>query len=326
MTQSHGRVRRQWPCRFAFLLLACAALAVPEAALAKCDFENNTRPSVVAFSAPSEIVLPNNPVRGTVLWASGMTAPTGTTTVSCNKVTNGGIVVAGANVAAGETEFPTKVKGLSFRLSRDTAGNYLQAYPAMSLEKNKEVTFSLRTSLELVVSGPIDEDTLSGKLASWEYEGFGTVQSFTVTPVKFVRPACTVVVDPTIVTMPAITTTSLPSFGSTAGTTPFAIQLNCSAGRQLSISVHTDDAYWLGRGVINGKNGAGQAQFVGVQITRPDGSEIEFDTPIQVGPTVQGSFSVPFKASYYCTWCGLFGARPSPGAVNATATYTLTYQ
>jgi type 1 fimbria pilin len=73
--------------------------------------------------------------------------------------------------------------------------------------------------------------------------------------------------------------------------------------------------------VIANTAGGGYAQNVGVQVLDSRGNPIPFGTAISAGTVTAGTFNVPLDARYYQT-----GASVTAGQVNATATYTITYQ
>lgn len=140
--------------------------------------------------------------------------------------------------------------------------------------------------------------------------------------VTVTTPACSVAVDPTVVILPTVFSSNFGSLGSTAGQTPFNVQLNCSASSPLSITLSpSSPAYAGASGVLTNTTGGGYAQNVGVQILDKNGNPISFGTAISVGPTINGAFNIPLQARYYQT-----GTPVSAGQVTATATYTLTYQ
>jgi len=311
------------------LLALLALMLLPGRASAYCEFNGRTSWSRVQFAPPAKIVVPNGAAVGTVLWTSPMVAADQTTEVYCSQTTSGGIVnYIGNAVPSGATTFPTNIPGISYRLQRGSASTYLVASPADYLTSGT-TTFSNSTALQLVVSGSVSlgSTLYAGQLAHWDFNGgVGTVQVFqTSSPVTFVGPACTVLTDPTVVTMAATVTGNLNGNGATTGTTPFAIRLNCSAGSTLSITLNANSPVSTTLGVLRPTTGNGYAGGVGVQIVNPNsgGNPVAFGQPIQVGSTPNGPLAIPFAARYYrSTSLGTLKA----GKVSATATYTLTYQ
>lgn len=306
-------------------LLGCALL--PRAAQAACHFVQGSE-AVVQYSITTPVMIPNGAVPGQVLWESGFQSANSMSKVKCDDDTTGtiGNLIGGATT--GDEPFPTNVPSIGYRLVTRN-GTYLTQSSAGTLPGYAK-DFAYEVKLQLVLTGSVSRNVpaLTGTLARWNFGGLA-VQTFSLGgQVNFVRPTCLVTVDPTVVTMQAITRDDLPVFAgrATAGDTPFSIQLNCSAGKRVFISIHTDSANWLSTDVINGQTGNGQAANVGIQISRPDGSPVRFDTKYDAGITGDGTFSIPFVASYFCTACAWIFNPPSPGKVTATATYTLTYE
>ena len=182
---------------------------------------------------------------------------------------------------------------------------------------------------QLIVTGPVTSGTLSAinlMQFNWYIYGIGPSQgyfaSLILNSTTVSSPACTIRVDPTVVTLPSVFSSNFGGLGSTAGQTPFNVQLNCSASSPLSITLSpSSPAYAGASGVLTNTTGGGYAQNVGVQILDKSGNPVSFGTAISVGPTSNGAFNIPLQARYYQT-----GTPVSAGQVTATATYTLTYQ
>lgn len=143
-------------------------------------------------------------------------------------------------------------------------------------------------------------------------------------PVSVSVSGCVLAADPTVVTLPTVNASAFGAKGSTAGQTPFTIQLSCSPGTKLGITLATAAPVAGTTGVIANTTGAGYAQNVGVQITDWSSQPITFGSLIQAGTSQTGAFNIPFFARYYQT--GAVNGSVTGGAVSATATYTLTYQ
>lgn len=148
------------------------------------------------------------------------------------------------------------------------------------------------------------------------------IGTLTLNPVTVSVTACSVAIDPTVVTLPTISTSALNGVGSTTGKQPFNVQLSCPAGANLYVTLATSNPQAGTTGVIAPTTGSGYAQNVGVQLLKSDGATpVSFGTAISEGTTTNGIMNLPFYAQYYQT-----GASASAGNVTATATYTLTYQ
>lgn len=302
------------------VLLALALMPLPRLAQATCWVVGGSK-ARVEFTMPSQITLPDTVTPDMVLWSSAMTHQNTDVDVYCDRRTDGGITnYLGMQPAPGATTFATNIPGLGIRLARGSTNNYLMATPNDYLPYGT-TTFSQNTSLELVATGTIaNGSTLyAGQLAHWDFGNLNSVVVFqTRNATTFTRP-CTILVDPTVVTLRTVTVSELQGGGgTTAGSTPFAIKLNCAANLPLEITLDTTNPSSVINGVLNTISQSGGATGVGVQITR-NGQPVRLREAIDV-TTTSGPFDIQFSARYYRTNGAL-----KPGLVAATATYTLTY-
>lgn len=181
---------------------------------------------------------------------------------------------------------------------------------------------------QLVVTGPVTTGTLNAinlMQFNWYVYGVGPSQGYfatlTLNSTTVKSPACSVVVDPTVVQLPTVLASSFTGPGTTTGQTPFNVRLNCQAGSKLSITLATANQQSGSTSVIAPAAGNGYASNVGVQILDGNGNPITFGKAISEGITSNGTMNLPFNARYYQTAAGV-----AAGNVTATATYTLTYQ
>ncbi|MDA3914392.1 MAG: fimbrial protein [Oleiagrimonas sp.] len=320
------------------LLAPWLALAMPGSAFANCQ-SNSGNPGTVIFQFNGPITVPNNVTPGTILATSSPVVPSNPQTITCVGNTNSGIVNnIGASPGSDNTLYPTNIAGLSYRLLYPDSGNALKNYPNQSVGMGS-ISFNGATALQLVATSTIANGSrLSGTLAQWNVDRcniisffgftfcFGNqptqpVMTYSVSSVRFVSPACSVTTDPTNVTLPQVLSSQFSGTGSTAATTPFAIQLNCANVTTLSITLQTNNPVNGATGVIASSTGRGYAQGVGVQLLDHNAQPVQFGTAISVDGPQSGDVSIPFFARYYQT-SGTIGS----GQVKATATYTLNYQ
>jgi type 1 fimbria pilin len=269
--------------------------------------------------------------------------------LDCSGSTSSGIsnTIGGQPSSGDNTLFPTNIPWLSYRILHPDTSSPLRAYPSQTVagDNGGGTEFSVASALQLVVTGPVTySGQLSGQLGVWQmnyyrqvctahignycyrYQWQASMQplaTFTTSTVRFVVPACTVAVDPTVVTLPTVMASNFSGPNSTAGQTGFDVKLTCSASTNLSITLATSSPATgvSGTGVIAPTSGSGMAQGIGVQIRDGNGNPISFNTAIPAGTTSSGPYAIPFQARYYQT-----AAVISGGNVSATATYTLTYQ
>lgn len=334
--QTHPRYRAAYG-QMVLFLLALVALALPGRAHANCT--NTNTPGTVTFSPGSGTITLSSTgtAIGTILWTSAQATPANYPTLTCTGTTNNGLVSSyGAPVGSDNTLFPTNLSWLSFRILHPDTTSPLSAYPSNASVPTGSVAFSVASALQLVVTGIIPQGQQgstqqmtipAGQLAQWNVDmtnGGKPVEIFKITNINFVIPTCTAAVDPTVVTLAAVSATAFTGNGSTAGQQPFQVQLNCITGANLSITLSTTKGFGAQNlGVINNTAGAGYATSVGVQILKQDGiTAVTFDQAIAEGATQNGTMNLPFFAQYYQT----SPTKVTVGNVSATATYTLTYQ
>jgi type 1 fimbria pilin len=300
------------------------------------------------FTLPSTIAISANTAIGTVIATSSPT-PTGSAPVydCAGNVPDGIVNNVGATPGAGVTTFPTGIPGISYQIVRTNTlvswpngnlntglqgCNYFAAFGWFCPQGTTQTTFSVNTQLQLVVTGAFTDSTIpSGILGYWQFQtlanGGGTstaqIVAFNLNnPVNIVvNPACSITTNPVNVTLPAISTSALASIGATAGTTPFAIALNCPGGASgASLSVQLDY-----NGTASGIQGVltptgGSSTGVGVQLLNQSSNPVTFGTPQKVGTISTGDTNVSFFARYYRT------GTVTPGTLQASATFTLLYQ
>lgn len=315
----------------------CLALLAPPV-MAACTGNGQSAGSVT-FAPPAVIQLPANLSVGTTIWTSPPAVPANAVTLSyCDNGTTSGLENAkwGPPTGTDQTLFPTNYPWLSYQILHPDTTSILQAWPNQPIASNGGgVQFTVGSALALIVTGPVPPGTHSlagGLLTQWDVDIGGgrkqTVELFNVTTstISLVPPTCAILIDPTVVTLPAIAPTALPNNGSTAGQTPFNIRLNCQAyNHNLQITLAT--AAHSGNnslGVIAPTGGNGFANRVGIQLLQGPActTAVTWNQPINEGNPPNGEMDLPFCAQYYRT----SNKTISAGTVSGTATYTLTYQ
>ena len=153
------------------------------------------------------------------------------------------------------------------------------------------------------------------------FGGSGSIGNLTVT--GNVTGGCSVQAGSSAiaVNLPSMDTSAFTGVGSTAGRTPFAINLNCTGvGTGVYVTMATNNAQPNVNGVIAPTSGSGYAANVGVQILNGQSTPVSFGTAQGVGNSTS-TMTIPYYAQYYET-----AAPVSSGKVSATATFTLSYQ
>lgn len=311
------------------LLLAIACQLPLQRAHAACSYSGTG--ANVTFSVPTSITVPFDAQVGDVLYQTPQVAPSPSLSVSCSGSTTYGISnLVGATPGQGVAIYPTGVAGVGYRLAHGSSSpsDYMYPWPCCELPAGT-YNFTVTTALQLVKTGPIaDGARLNGAtLARWMYDRTGnrtvSLQNYILgNTVTFASPACRVNTTSVAVALPRISSRALPAVSSTAGTTPFNINLTCRSGATLEITFATNSAVAGHDGVIANSNGSGRATGVGVQLTRNDAGStpVRFGNAITVGATTNGAVDLTYLARYYRT------GNVSPGTVSTQATFTLTYE
>lgn len=279
------------------------------------------------------------------------TPSSGTIYIAClNGGTPGGLQPSYGTYNPTNSTIYSPTPGVAFQILR--SGTPIPLYPNDSLNGGVTTSFVNTTTFQLISTGVLPSNgnqIPSGTvLGEWRFnnvctkplvKGNGdyngcdtnaavqTVIIFQSGGVTFTASTCSVSTGSksVTVTLPSVAATALGAVGATTGMTRFGINLTgCSSNLGVSATLSTSNPYTAMNGVIAPTTGTGYASGVGIQILRPDGATpVMFDTTFPTGTTSGANSNYTFNlyARYYQT------ATPvTPGQVQATATYTLTYQ
>lgn len=284
----------------------------------------------VSLTLPSTVTLDPNANVGDVLATSPITSPSpANSVVSCYYFNSpiGVINLMGGQPGGAATIFSTGIAGIGYRILHPDSGYILPPWNHDSIGPGT-YTMSVGSVLQLVKTGSIVSGATlgAGTLGYWKYGGYNNdlrVEDFVLAnSVTFVAPSCTVTTPSISVTLPTVSVSALAGAGATAGTTPFAIGLNCpsaATGRQLAIQFDTNQSYAGANGVI--VPGAGSSNNIGVQLLDSSFSpSIVFGTPSTVGNTPTGQLNLTYYARYYA-----MPGTLKAGTLGATATFTISY-
>ncbi|SCU75597.1 Fimbrial protein [Cupriavidus necator] len=325
-------------------LVVLACLAVPHFAQAACS----STPAMPYLQALSNIAVAAN-------LAVGSTIP-GTVHYYSFSGTCANVppyVVAGAPIIScyygSGTEimpgvYSTGVAGIGIRL-RNAAGQPMTNASGLNCDTRSanlgyldaNLNYSISVSVEFVKTGPITSGNLDPSQTQF---GFGVYKgsvdgalggrdvnyigfSGNVTPREI---ACNLNY-PAVVNLPKISASTLASQG-VGGNTPFTIQLTCSGGAVVGMTldgapgtpVASPATGILG---ISNAGSAGMASGAGVQIVNASGTA---PVPLQVRNAMGNiTASVPATYRFGARYIGL-GGTPSPGTVSSAMVFTMDYQ
>lgn len=139
--------------------------------------------------------------------------------------------------------------------------------------------------------------------------------------------SCSVNTSNISVQLPAILPTSLPSVGSTTGTTPFNIAINCPSPVNVYMTITDNSAPNSTSNTLSATSNS-STQGIGIQIRKngtpiflgPDNSMAGTTNQFLVGNNTSGNLIIPFTANYIRT------SAINVGKINAVATFTFSYQ
>jgi len=324
---AHVTLRRPRISRWGLLaLLALLWSLSPAQAWAGCKFTNGSTANTVTVTPPSTLAVSAAAPVGTVIWTSSPAMPASAVWLNCqpNGDVSGIVSTVGPQPASsGNPVFPTAIPGLGFQVIRNDTGSVIPVYPNGSVTKGK---FELNTSVtvRLVVTGVVNSGSLSGALGSWNFLGVGPALSINLgSPITVASNACSVssASQNLTVSLPAVATGAFGGTGSTAGATPFSIQLNCPGGATSNtVLLQLDANSPFSSSVLSN---SGSATSIGVQVLDGSGNPVQFGTPQAIGTTTSPQIVANFRARYYQTSNNAAGI---PGSVSATATFTISYQ
>ncbi len=308
--------------RAACLWMTLLLLAlVPAVVSAKCKYSSGG-PTTVTFNPPPTITIPANMADGTIIASTAQVSPANPPDITCGnffgEMVTYGVVNSRGGYLADNVTYETGVSGVGYRITHPT--DYLTPYPQNS-QNVTTTTFSVTSGLQLIKTGPIASGSVlaAGDLADWRWSTLYPETFRLGNSVTFTTPSCTLVTDPINVNLPAVTTSAFTGVGSTSGTTPFQIQLNCPAGTAVTkITMHTaaPDSH---PGVVQ-PSGAGYAAGIGVRVLDGSSNPVVFETQTVVTPP-NATTSIPYFAQYFQTAPAVTG-----GAVKATVTFDIFYQ
>jgi type 1 fimbria pilin len=252
--------------------------------------------------------------------------------VTCNiqKV----VVVDGISVAGDAMTFQTNVPGIGVRfyITAGWSGAWARV-PEVETLPSTATSTQFFTRADLVVTGTVGSGvltdlpkmtaTFSGDCIS----AVSVIQSLTAGS-TITATACSVTTPSIEVVLPKAFVSALSSVGSTTGQSPTSIGLDCNAGVKVNVTL-SDASNISNRSTTLGLAPGSSASGVGVQILNgttpvaygPDSATAGTVSQWYAGTATGGAMEIPLTVRYVRTSGPLV-----PGAVRATATFTMSYQ
>ncbi|MEO6934930.1 MAG: fimbrial protein [Collimonas sp.] len=329
-----GGVRRG----LALMALSAMALLSAASAHASCVRPPGATEKIISMDMGTVIIPNNAPVSMTPFATKQFVIPIAGASETSWICSGGGFVTGsmlqGTPVAGMPNVYTTAVPGVGIRLSRQITGIGQTYYPHTINVPNGNAEFRSPSyfTVELI---KIAAKTGNGPLAAGTYTtyvGNGDNKSAITSilsgnGITIITPSCTVDAGSknVMVNFGSVSTGSFKGVGSTAGSQPFNIKLNCQRGENaqntilLNMTATADPSN--SPGVTQLTQGAGVATGVGIQILDKNSNPVVFGTAATVGPSADIQYVVPFTARYYQT-----AAKITTGPANGAATFTIEYQ
>lgn len=335
-------------------LLACGLALHVAPCLAGVSMTCSVGSFATLTPTPARILVPAAAGTGTALWGGTLSLSFSCTSTGSGAKLSGGVITGGsastALVSSGGSADGAAIVSLgSPSLNLSAPGCALGGLS----EKAKDWNFTITSSIAGTCSGSLvapvqitrDGNPLGADIAAsnpvgtggggtdWvvfplRSGGGGTTSVGLSGPVPLVSGGgCTVAPVALTVTLPTISESALSTAGQVAGATAFVFPLQtCQSVPSTPYSVYASWSFSSVSGypTVIQNTAPGAAANVGVQILDASGNAVSSgpQSPSLVG-SVQASGAVSaqtYVARYYAT------GTVAPGAVSATATYTLTYQ
>lgn len=331
--------------RFRRLSLALTALSLlcgAQGAWASCVRYPGTLAKSVTMDMGRVLIANDLPVGGTIASREFAIPTRGSAEFVFDCTNRGGtligVMLQGSPTESGSSIYSTAVTGVGIRLSRVIDSALTVTYPHRLARGALSIYFAEGTKfkVELIKTAAV---TGNGPLAAGtytQYYGDGDSVSMLTTVLSgsgttIITPSCTV--DAGSRNIPVnfgkVATSRFNGRTSTAGARDFNIRLNCSAGQnaqntvQIKMDATADPANVDGvLRLTPAAAGTNTAGGIGIQIVDASTkAAVKFGDTVDVGPSKDGSYVLPYTARYYQT-----GNTVTPGQANGTATFTLDYR
>lgn len=248
----------------------------------------------------------------------------------------GGTTIMGQNI------YPTSVPGIGYAVALEPTNfcnNLIQWVPFTTCKTPESTTrvFNAKLHFQLykiaAVSNASNITIFKNNFLIREINSSSTLVSsagvyMTSTPFNMTIYSCSLqTASISNITLPPVSSTSLPSIGSTSGRIPFNLLINCPNPTKLAITF-TDNNNMTQTSSILSLASTSTAKGLGIQLRYngniisfgPDSAEPGTTNQIMLNGNLTGTQGFPFTASYVRT------GAVTPGSLSATATFTLSYQ
>ncbi|QSI33739.1 fimbrial protein [Variovorax sp. RKNM96] len=288
--------------------------------------------------AMGRVLIPNDAAVGTMFKSQLFPLPSSVINKPWTCVGGGnvkGVMLQGTAVPGYDHVFTTAVPGVGIRLSRYFSDTEVSYYPhdRSTTSDFGDFNAASRFQVELFKIATV---TGNGPLAQGTYTQYYSVadsKSVLTTNllgegITIITPSCSVDLGSRniLVEFGKVPQSNFKGRGTTTGDRKFNIKLNCKAGQNAQNTVYlrmdaTQDPS-NEQGVLKiTQAGSTTATGVGIQVVNDKTVPVKFGEEALVGPSMDGSYVLPYTARYFQT-----GDKVTPGRANGTATFTLDYK
>lgn len=292
-----------------------------------------TLPPSITFTLPS-VTAPRDKVVGSILSARSDS--------STNVIASGDTCpfvqqteVFGVPVPGMSNTYQTNVPGVGvkFGVTQGWNGGYVYAPSTTNAAPGQILSVRHYRKAEFVVTGQLSQGTVIDPpymVVTYSGSCFPTV-SYRVDisggQTTFTPHTCTVLSSHVNVVLPDVASSDLKVVSSTKGDTPFTIDLECTAGSNVYVTL-TDKNDLSNRTGVLSLDPSSTASGVGIEISMreqkirfgPDSAVAKTENQVFVGASDPSLGSIPFTARY------ISKGNIKAGTVRATAMFTMSYQ
>jgi type 1 fimbria pilin len=237
--------------------------------------------------------------------------------------------------------YTTGVTGVGMSIL-DSSGNPLKN--ALGIYCNDPVgailsgdTFNFSGTFELVrTSGAIPPNsTFTPSAGQWDFGVYntGVLLNSGNTMGSAIYPSGNVVINtltcnvnnPATITLPTATLSSMSAVGSTTGTVPFNISLNCNNNAIVGITMDAGGGQGVqsaSNGILNIQSGSGMASGVGIQILNANMSPMPLQTRVDEGSIAA---NITQNYAFYARYIRI-ASSTGAGSVLSTLVFTFDYE
>ncbi|MFJ9991368.1 fimbrial protein [Pseudomonas putida] len=313
------------------VILLCTLAGWSAGAAAQCNYQPGFSAISLTTNLGSITVQRDTPVGATLFTSTYMTGRASTDVFArCTTAATGTWLLANG-IAAGvyPNVYRTNVPGVGIRIHAGTDPSDPHYYvnpgraDSISTPSSWAGGWGNAFVVSLIKTGPITAGDIGPFLATFSLTDLGAVLSLNISGGIIRVPTCTINTPDVTVPMGEHLASQFNAVGRFTADRPVPITLGCGQGVRINALVSADaDTTTTQPGSIRLNGGTGTASGVAVQLRDRNGAGVNLNQKFLVDTTtIDGQYDFRWTARYLQTQ-----ATVTPGAANASATLTLTYE